>query len=102
MVKLRTWIPSPLPAGWTSLQKDIQRVTDYRDAGTFARLVSNPIYRLHFEARTGGARIASLSLHTGTPLTDEQVEEVRELFFSGRKVGLSKVLPGLARFVLLE
>lgn len=102
VVELRSWIPEPLPAGWSSLQEEIQRVNDYKGAGTFARLVSNAVYRLYFEARTGGPRTASLSLNTGTPLTDVQIEEVRAIFFDGREVTCSRVLPGLARFSLLK
>jgi hypothetical protein len=102
VVQLRSWIPEPLPDGWSSNQEEIQRVNDYKGAGTFARLVSNAVYRLYFEARTCGPYSASLSLHTGIPITDAQLEEVRQLFFDGREVTSSRLLPGLARFDLVK
>lgn len=101
IVQLRRWIPSPLPEGWTALQPDIVRVNDYGRPGNFARLVRSATYRLYFESHCQGRRRATLSNHTGTSITDAELEVVKELFFAGKTVTVSRLLPGLVHFLLI-
>lgn len=102
IVCLRGWIPQPLPHGWSSPQEDIVRMNDFGKPGIFARLFMSPEYRIQLEVSSETCSChASVSRVTGSILTDQDVEDVRKLFFGGRDLRFRRLLPGLVTFELL-
>lgn len=97
---LGSWIPQPLPAGWSSPQDAVVRVNSIGKGAVFGRLLTTDKYRVHVQGSPLRLSCwATLSNTAGSSLTEEEVAEVASALFPGVNVAVRWILPA---FVLLE